>query len=176
MCARLLTRRNPVKLSIVSQPTRDPNDVRYWPQSEGGQGFNRTGDPRYQYSALTAGDTQGARTRRTMSLPSIVAAADADTVKGKARAATLLVIERITEMVASDNPFTLNELSGSLSALGRVSGIADEQRDSTVSIHIVRDEAPQLPTVTATYLGDGTHDAEQHEAAQRVSDEGGGRG
>ena len=112
-----------------------------------------------------------------MALPSIVAqAADADTVKGRARAATLLVIERITDMVASDNPFTLNELSGSLSALGRVSGIADEQRDSTVSIHIVRDEPPQLPTVTATYLGDGTHDAEQLGAAQRVSGEEGGRG
>jgi len=111
-----------------------------------------------------------------MSLPSIVAAADADTVKGKARAATLLVIERITGMVQSDNPFTLNELSGSLSALGRVSGIADEQRDSTVSIHIVRDEAPPLPTVTATYLGDGTHDAAQHDATQRVSGEEEGRG
>lgn len=159
----------------MGQPTRDPEDTRYWPLAEGGTGFGEHASQARRFSALTSGDNQGARARRTMSVPSIVAAADADTVKGKARAATLLVIERITDMVSSDNPFTLNELSGSLSALGRVSGIADEQRDSTVSIHIVRDEPPQLPTVTATYLGDGTHDAEQHDATQRVSGgEGGG--
>ena len=132
-------------MAIVSQPTRDPEDTRFWPLAEGGTGFGEHASQAKRFSALTDdANRHGARTRRTMALPSIVAqAADADTVKGKARAATLLVIERITEMVASDNPFTLNELSGSLSALGRVSGIADEQRDSTVSIHIVRDEPPR---------------------------------
>lgn len=81
-----------------------------------------------------------------MSLPSIVAAASdysPDTVKARARAALLLAITRTHDRLADDaNELTLNELSQATNSLGRIAGLADDERDGVVTIRVVRDDVP----------------------------------
>lgn len=128
------------------QPKRDPDDIRYWPQSEGGTGFNRDGKPRYQYSAIT-------KKERTDKLASIVDEASKyspDTVKSRARAALLLAIEQAHTKLSEDNTLTLNEISQSVNSLGRISGLADEEKEGIVTIRVVRDDAQPLPALPAS--------------------------
>ncbi len=81
----------------------------------------------------------------TESLPSIVASYSPDTVKSRARATLMLAIERIHNELASDNEYTLGELSQVAGSLGRVSGIATDEGDrSALTVTIVR-EKPPLP-------------------------------
>ena len=152
------------------QPPRDPNDLRYIPVAEGGTGgfsyrYRTEGKPApYRFRSL---DTQTRQMAENDPL-SIVATPEPrhrdadyapDTVKSRARAVVLLAIERMAEKLGDDaNPLTLNELSQAVSSLGRVSGVAtDEQKDSTVRIHIVRDELPAH--VQARMLSAGDDDA-----------------
>ena len=115
------------------QPKRDPNDVRFWPQSEGGTGFNRDGNPRYQYSALRERDQhRNLVTDHTVTLPSIVVADPQtytpDTVRSRARAALLLAVERLHDALLREadhaKSLSASEITGIANALGKISGVA----------------------------------------------------
>ncbi len=134
---------------------RDPNDVRFWPRSEGGQGFRHPNDtsPSRQYSALRTRDPHGnlltddSASVTAQTVTSMVDYAP-ETVRSRARAALLLAIARASDTLSDRaNELKLTELAPTMAALGRISGVqSDDTKDSTVSIHIVRDTPPQLPT------------------------------
>lgn len=158
------------------QPQRDPEDVRYWPQKDGGTGFHRgPGNPRYQYSALRDRDQhRNLVTDHTVTLPSIVAmSADVpqdytpDTVRSRARAALVLAIKRASDTLSDEaNELKLNELAPTMAALGRISGVAvEEQKTGDIRIHIVRDQPPPSDATPPHALREvapakdiGTHD------------------
>ena len=157
------------------------DDIRYWKRSEGGQGFRHPAEPAStpsrQYAAARTYDQHrnlvDDPTKQTnVSIVAATADYTPDTVKSRARAVMLLAIERMGDKLTNDAQVpTLNELSQSVSALGRVSGVAtDEQKDSTVHIHIVRDELP--PHVTARMLSSGASEAQPVEAYDVSVDEG----
>lgn len=81
-----------------------------------------------------------------MTLPSIVAESRKyapETIKTRARAVLLLAVERMSDALTDDaNALTLNELSQATNSLGRIAGIADEEHTGTVTIRVVRDDAP----------------------------------
>lgn len=134
------------------QPARDPDDIRYWPRREGGNGFPRTATaPSRQYSALR---TYRNRTLVSDDTPtvSIVTAQPVtrdytpDTIRSRARAVLALAMTRAQAIIEDEaNELRLNELAPTMAALGRISGVAvEEQKPGDIRIHIVRD-APPLP-------------------------------
>lgn len=130
------------------QPKRDPNDRRFWPLAYGGTGHGFTGKPREdhprRYAALAR-----ARDRVTMALPSIDAvrtSATPEAIRLRARLTLDRALDRVDAILDdTSNELKLTELGPTLSALGRISGVAtEEQKTGDIRIHIVRD-APPMP-------------------------------
>ena len=168
----------------LSQPKRDPADVRYWTQREGGTGFARNATPRYQYAALRTYDANRHLVTDDTALSSMdvtgqqvtdprLADYSPDTIRSRARATLLLALQRVSDKLSDpETDITLNELSQSVSALGRISGVqADDVKTGDVRIHIVRDALPSH--VQARLIASPADHAAhaQHVSAQHVSDD-----
>jgi hypothetical protein len=127
------------------QPARDANDLRYVPVAYGGTaGFSyahkRGQVAPYRFRALPQHDRDRAMTD-PLSIVATPLDYTPDTVKSRARALILLAMERVESTLSDDaNELRLNELAPTIAALGRISGVAqDETKEGTISIHIVRD-------------------------------------
>lgn len=167
------------------QPKRDPNDVRYWPQSEGGTGFNRDGKPRYQYSVLRTRDQhRNLVTDYTVTLPSIVVDPQdytPDTVRSRARAALLLAVNRLHDAVANDdNTLAVNELTQIAGTLGRISGVQTTTMEVTGSVaHMHLDALREITQRATSRIASPDHaqpDTTQHVIASpsdRVNEDAG---
>ena len=160
------------------QRPRDPDDLRYVPVALGGSGgfsyARKQGKPApYAFRSLTTTERQMTEhdALSIVATPPTTPDYSPDTVKARARAVVLLAIERMKDKLTDDdNLLTLNELSQATSALGRISGVAtDEQKDSTVHIHIVRDEVPAH--VTARLLASGEGDSDVDASSHAVNDD-----
>ncbi len=154
------------------QPKRDPDDIRYWTQREGGTGFHRgPGLPRAQYSALRERDQH--RNLVTDHTPTSIVDTPQDytpdTVRSRARAALVLAIQRASDTLSDDrNELKLNELAPTMAALGRISGVQlDDAKDSAVTIRIIRDPLPAQ--AEARLLPPATPYNEVDDYAQRVT-------
>ena len=147
----------------MAQPKRDPDDVRYWTQAEGGKGFNRSGTPRYRYSATR----EYSDTRQLIadhSLPSMdspdlrLTDYSPDTIRARARALLLLTLERLREKVDDvDNPLAVTEITGIVNALGKVSGVSTIEVKQTGSVaHLHLDALRATPEAIAHALREAT--------------------
>lgn len=139
----------------------EAGDLRFTRLSEGGTGHGfayreRATHPRR--FAILGRPAQRNRAARNgaYSIDTVAMVSQRDTsaeaIKARARAALLLAVERTHDTLADNaNELTLNELSQATNALGRISGIAEEERDGTVTIRVIRDDAvPLVSPVSAT--------------------------
>ena len=132
------------------QPKRDPNDRRYWPISHGGTGDGFTGKDRTthprRYNAIAK-----ARERRTMTLPSIDAVRESKTpeaVRMRARLILDMALDALQDKLSTEE-HTLQVLSSTVTALGKIAGVASMEVEHSHRMLPVEERDRALARLTA---------------------------